>query len=137
MAYAEVEDYLFMYDTDMDEERIGAYLERASRKIDATLAANGASVPAIRTEALSQALSDTCIDMAHRVIGDSCGASEIGLPDGITSYSQTQGGFTESFSWAQPFTDMKMRDDELELILSLLGRDVSGFGMARMGGDWA
>lgn len=133
MAYAATEQYLLVYDTSASTARLAAYLERASRKIDAALASSGAAVPEDPSSVagLANALSDVCIDMVHRVLGDSNGSE---LPDGITSYSQTQGGFTESFSWAQPYTDIMIRDSELAWLLSLLGADTSGVGAYRFSG---
>jgi hypothetical protein len=133
-AYADSTAYRLVYDTSATNDRLSAYLEKASRKIDAALASRGRSVPRIRSEELSAALSDVCIDMVHRVLGAS-GDAEIGIPDGVTSYSQTQGGFQESFAWAQPYTDMRIRDDELDMLLLMLGADTSGYGLARFGGD--
>lgn len=135
MAYATSEQYLLVYDTSASTERLEAYLGKASRKIDAALAARGASVPADRAEMddLNAALADVAIDMVHRVLGDGGGSD--GMPDGITSYSQTQpGGFTESFGWASPYTDMAVRDDELAWLLTLLGVDASGVGAYRLWG---
>lgn len=134
MAYATTEQYLLVYDTSASTARLEAYLGRASRKIDAALSANGVKVPDEPSEVdgLQDALADVCIDMVHRVLGDGSGD---GMPDGVTSYSQTQpGGFTESFGWAQPYTDMAVRDDELKWLLSLLGVEPSGVGAYRLWG---
>lgn len=135
MAYATAEQYMLVYDTSATTARLTAYLARASRKIDAALSQRGAAVPDDMPQDgdLARALSDVCIDMVHRVLGDSGGDS--GLPDGITSYSQAAGGFSESFGWAQPYTDMQVRADELDWILSLLGVDTSGVGAFRFWGD--
>jgi hypothetical protein len=138
MAYATSAQYLLIYDSSASVERLDAYLGKASRKVDAALALHGAKVPADTSEidGLAAALADTVIDMVHRVLGDGSDSSGE-MPDGVTSYSQTlPGGFTESFGWAQPYTDMKIRDDELEYLLSLLGVDTSGVGIWRAwGGD--
>lgn len=133
MAYAETEQYLLMYDTSASTERLEAYLERASRRIDAALAQRGLSVPEDPSEVggLADALADACCDMVHRVLGDA-GASD--MPDGITSYSQGAVGLTESFTFAQPYTDMQVRADELDVLCSLLGADTSGVGAFRFGG---
>ena len=131
MAYATADQYLLVYDTSASTERLEAYLGRASRKIDAALASRGASVPPLHFEKLSEALCDVCCDVVHRVLGDA-GASD--MPDGITSYSQSAGGLSESFSWAQPYTDMAVRDDELKWLLELLGVDTSGVGAFRAWG---
>lgn len=140
MAYATSEQYRLIYDSSASVERLGAYLGKASRKVDAALAVHGAKVPADLTEVegLADVLADTVIDMVHRVLGD--GSESSGeMPDGVTSYSQTlPGGFTESFGWAQPYTDLSVRDDELTAILALLGVDTSGVGVYRFwGGDVA
>lgn len=136
MAYATSEQYRLIYDSSASDERLTAYLGKASRKVDAALALHGAKVPddTAEVDGLADALADTVIDMTHRVLGD--GSESSGeMPDGVTSYSQTlPGGFTESFGWAQPFTDMKIRDDELEYLLSLLGVDTSGVGVYRFWG---
>ena len=134
MAYATTDDYLLVYDTTATTERLAAYLARASRKIDAALAAKGATLPDDLSEidGLAETLADACCDTVHRVLGDG-GESE--LPDGITSYSQSQGGFSESFGWAQPYSDLMIRADELNAILALLGVDTSGVGAFRFWGD--
>lgn len=134
MAYATAEQYMLVYDTSATTVRLTAYLARASRKIDAALSQRGAEVPPdVQADSdLAYALSDVCIDMVHRVLGDSGGDD---LPDGITSYSQAAGGFSESFGWAQPYTDMQVRADELDWILSLLGVETSGVGAFRFWGD--
>ena len=131
--YATKAAYKLVYDTSATDARLEAYLGRASRKIDAALAAHGVSVPNDPTTVpgLADALSDVCIDMVHRVMGDAACPE---LPNGITSYSQTQGSFTESFAWAQPYTDIVIRDDELAYLLGLLGADSSGVGTYRFGG---
>jgi len=133
MAYATKEQYLLVYDTSASNARLEAYLGRASRKIDAALASHGVSVPAdpSTVAGLADALADVCIDMVHRVMGDAACPE---MPAGITSYSQTQGSFTESFAWAQPYTDIMIRDAELAWLLELLGADSSGVGSYRFGG---
>jgi hypothetical protein len=138
MTYATSNEYRIVYDTSASDERLDAYLGRASRKVDAALALRGAAVPDDPSEVqgLADTLADTVIDMVHRVLGDgSEGSGE--MPDGVTSYSQTlPGGFTESFGFASPYTDMRVRDDELEAILNLLGVNTSGVGVYRIwGGD--
>jgi len=133
MAYADSAAYRLVYDTVVTDARLSAYLAKASRKIDAALSMRGSAVPETPGQELASALSDVCIDMVHRVLGET-GGSEMDLPDGITSYSQSQGGFQETFAFAQPYSDMRIRDDELDLLLSLMGDNMSGFGLARFGG---
>lgn len=132
MSYADSTAYRLVYDTSATDARLTAYLAKASRKIDAALSTYGAAYPADASQEIAAAFSDVCIDMTHRVLGDSAGAD--GLPDGITQYSQSQGGFTESFSWASPYTDLAVRDDELKWLLSLLGFDTAGVGTCRFWG---
>lgn len=129
MAYATVEQYLLLYDTDADSARLGAYLGKASRKVDFELASRGLSVPEQPSDELAGALADVTCDMVHRVLG-----SGGEMPGGVTSYSQSQGGFTESFSWPASYSDLAVRADELKLLMSLLGSDTSGFGTTRFWG---
>lgn len=131
MAYATVEDYLLVYDSDAETSRLQAFLDKASRKIDAALASRGAEVPEDMSDELEDALRDVACDMAHRVLGDGSGE---GMPGGITSYSQSQGGFSESFSWPAPYTDLVVRADELRWLLSLIGRQSPAAGVYRMWG---
>lgn len=131
MAYATISDYIAVYDTDATQERLEAYLDKASRKIDAAIAMRGAALPEEVSEELSAALRDVCCDMVHRVMPSSGGGD---MPDGITSYSQTEGGFSESFSWAQPYTDLSVRADEIAWLLVLIGRAATCAGVYRMWG---
>lgn len=130
MAYASAEDYWSVYDASATDERLDAFLDMASRRMDAALAQRGASVPDTRSDELSAALRDVCISMVHRVLGDSDAAWDI--PDGVSQYSQSQGGFSESFTLATPYTDMAVREDELAWILALLGHARPAF----MLGSW-
>ena len=133
MSYATAEQYVRVYDTSATLERLDAYLGRASRKIDAALSRSGASVPAdpSEVEGLAEALADVCCDMVHRVLGDS---DDSDLPDGITNYAQAANGISESFAFAPPCTDMQVRADELDWLLSLLGANTSGVGAYRFWG---
>lgn len=132
MAYATSAQYLAVYDSSADPMRIDALLERASRKVDVALAERGAEVPGEPGELLASVLSDTCVDMVHRVLGDGGGMD---IPSGVTQYAQSQGGFSESFSFTTPYSDLSVRADELTALLSLLGEDASGFGTCRFWGD--
>jgi len=127
MAYATVAGYTALYNTDMDDARLSAWLEKASRKIDAALAKRGAEVPDMVDETLADLLSDTCIDMVHRVVP----SGQSSMPDGTTGYSQGANGFTESYTFAT-YSSLKVRSDELDAILALLGLQSGGVGF----GSW-
>ena len=132
MSYATVSDYVALYDTACSDDRLSAFLAKASRKIDAALLMHGASVPETPDATITAALSDVCCDMVHRVLGDSAGAN---MPDSVVQYSQAQGGFSESFTFSAPYSDLSVRDDELRWLLSLLGIDASGVGTYLWGGE--
>lgn len=131
MAYATVAEYKALYDTDMPDARLSAWLEKASRKIDASLAKRGAVLPDQMGEELESLLADTCTDMVHRVAP----SGQSSMPDGMTSYSQGGNGFTESYTFAA-YSSLKVRSDELDAILALLGLQSGGVGFGSwLGGD--
>jgi len=124
MAYATTEQYRLLYDTSASDERLAAFLERASVKVDAELAAHGLSVPEDPDETVAAILADTVCDMVHRVLGD--GMAD--MPAGATSYSFGGGGINEAYSFAVPYSDLMVRAGELDALMALLGSPRTGVG---------
>lgn len=132
MAYATASDYLALYPgTDMESGTLELWLDKASREIDIALLKRGAELPSDMDELLAATLSDVCMDMVHRVIGNG-GTS---IMEGLTSYSQSANGFQETMNFAT-YSSLKVRGDELDAILACLGIVSGGIGYASvLGGD--
>lgn len=121
MAYAEAADYTALYDTDMSDERLDAWLEKASTWLDGQM---GDRLDA-DDDRQAAALAVVCIDMVHR-----CDAGPVaGL--GVNSYSQGANGFQESYSFANATGDFYLTKQERKMLG--LGTSI-GFASV-LGGD--
>lgn len=122
MQFATIEQYLAVYDSDAADERIGAFLCKASRRMAAAMDAGGVRY-AEPTEEFSETLADVCCDVAHRALGEGgvCGTS---LPFGATEYSQGADGHTESYTLSNPYGDLFLTKAERDL----LGLDAQAVG---------
>lgn len=121
-AFATVEQYLAVYDSSQDEDRIAAVLEKASRKIRAAMREDGLSWEDPDDE-LAASLADVCCDMAHRALGEDR-PDGIELPFGATQTSVTAGPYSQSVSLGNPYGDLFLTRSE---------RDLLGIGIPAIG----
>lgn len=88
-SYATVADYEAVYGPYGDDALLQAWLDKASRKIQAEL---GGTTP---TGDLLKTCSDIACDMVNRALD----ATDTGLPVGMTQFSMTAGSYTRSGSF--------------------------------------
>jgi hypothetical protein len=122
MQFATAEQYRAVYDTKAADERLDAFLAKASRRMAAAMDAEGVGYDE-PTEDFAAVLSDVCCDVTHRALGED-GATGTTLPFGATQYSQGAGDYTESYTLSNPYGDMFLTKAERELLG--LGRQVVG-----------
>lgn len=89
MSYATVDEYLAIYDTDMSEERLEAWLERAAKWLDVQM---GDRLD-IDDESQLDALNYVSIELVKRI--DSSPLAGMG----VDTFQQSANGFQESFSY--------------------------------------
>ena len=105
-AFATVERYRSAYDSAATDERVGAMLEMASRRIRSEMAGDGLTWED-PDEELAESLADVTCAMAHRALGE---GRE--LPFGATAASQAAGPYSESVTLANPYGDLFMTKAE-------------------------
>lgn len=119
--FATVADYRATYDTDASDERLAAFLARASRRIAVELVTSGIDISSA-DEVYEGLLSDVAISMTHRAIGDvGLGAD---VPFGATELSETNDFANASVKFANPYGDFFLTSDEREALGLGAGRAV-------------
>lgn len=89
MSYATTAEYRAIYDTDMSDERLGAWLERAAKWLDVQMGAKLDTEDADQLEALNY----TSIELVKRIDASPLAGM------GVDSFQQTANGFQESFQY--------------------------------------
>lgn len=124
MAFATVAEYRAKYATDLDDAKLGAWLEDASGMMADEMDAAGVDYYE-PTESMAARLMRICRDVVHRAIGDGTDLS-MGIPAGATQASMAAGGYSESFTLGNPYGDLFLRDSERKA----LGISRGGVGLA-------
>lgn len=110
VSFATAAQYKAVYSTSLEDDRLQAKLDRASRDIAAELRHAGISY-GNPNEEFAADLADVCISMVHRSIGDEK-ASDSSIPFGATQFSQGAGSYTASATLANPYGDVFMTKAE-------------------------
>ena len=106
MSYANTTQYRLIYDTDMEDERLAAWLEKASAWLDLQLGERLDD----SNDAQASALQSLCIELVSRAtMTPSIGA-------GVDSYSQGANGFTESYNYSNPTGRFYLYKDERKML---------------------
>ena len=121
MAYATTDDYLAIYDTDMTEERLEAWLERASGWLDVQMGDRLDS----QDETQLAALNYVCIELVKRIDASPLAGM------GIDSFQQTANGFQEMFTYHDTAGGFNLLPSERKMLG--LGSSI-GFG-SWLGGE--
>lgn len=117
MSYATKNEYLAVYDTDMTDERLEAWLERAAKWLDVQM---GARLDE-DDEAQLEALRYVNIELVKRI--DASPMAGMGLD----SYQQTANGFQESFNYHDSAGGFNLLPSERKML---------GLGSAIGFGSW-
>lgn len=126
--YVSVEEYEKAYGPEIDQGRLQALLEDASRRIKAELEVAGID-PATKGDEYIERLAQVCRAMVHRCV-DKHESSFGAMPPGVTQFSQGIGDFSRSFSFANVYTEPKLTKDEKRF----LGINSSRLGFFMPGG---
>ena len=121
MAYATVADYLAIYETEMTDERLSAWLDRAAAWLDVQM---GDRLDPEDEKQLS-ALNYVNIELVNRL--DASPMAGVG----VTSYSQSANGFQETLNYASSAGGFNLLPSERKMLG--LGTSI-GFG-SWLGGD--
>ena len=124
MAYATVADYKAVYDTEMTDVRLSAWLDRAASWLDVQM---GDKLDATDAKQLA-ALKYVNIELVNRL--DASPMAGIG----VTSYSQSANGFQETLNLANSAGGFNLLPSERKMLG--LGTSI-GFGSWLGGGDGA
>lgn len=106
MSYANTTQYRLIYDTDMEDERLAAWLEKASAWLDLQLGERLDD----SNDVQASALQSLCIELVNRATM----TSSIGA--GVDSYSQGANGFTESYNYSNPTGRFYLYKDERKML---------------------
>ena len=117
MAYATVAEYKAVYDTDMTDERLSAWLGRASDWLDVQM---GDKLDAGDAKQAS-ALKYVNIELVNRL--DASPMAGVG----VTSYSQSANGFQETLNYANSAGGFNLLPSERKML---------GLGAAIAFGSW-
>ena len=121
MGYATTDEYLAIYDTDMGDERLEAWLERASAWLDVQM---GDHLDPEDESQLS-ALEYVCIELVKRIDASPLAGM------GIDSFQQTANGFQEMFTYHDTAGGFNLLPSERKMLG--LGSSI-GFG-SWLGGE--
>lgn len=105
-AFCTPADYEARYGASADPAALSECLDEASREIRRAVEDTGMGAKLSDPEYLIDC-RNVCRDMAHRVLGNS-------MPVGATSYSQSAAGFSESYSFATPYTSIRLNKADRE-----------------------
>ena len=100
------DEYAARYGAAADPAALAECLEEASREITRAVEDAGMAAKLEDPDFLIDC-RNVCRDMAHRVLGSS-------MPVGATSYSQSAAGFSESYSFATPYTSIRLNKADRE-----------------------
>ena len=121
MSYATTDEYLAIYDTDMSEERLEAWLDRAARWLDVQMGDRLDS----EDESQQAALNYVNIELVKRI--DSSPLAGMG----VDSFQQTANGFQEMFTYHDTAGGFNLLPSERKMLG--LGSSI-GFG-SWLGGE--
>ena len=108
-AFATVADYRLVYDSDETDERVGAFLARASRLVASELRSSGIDY-SDPDEDFAGTLMDVTVSVAHRALGDGGGGADI--PFGASQFSETNDFASASVQFANPYGDLFLIEAE-------------------------
>ena len=106
MAYATVADYTAVYDTDMTDERLSAWLDRAAAWLDVQM---GDRLDATDAKQIA-ALNYVNIELVNRL--DASPMAGVG----VTSYSQSANGFQETLNYANSAGGFNLLPSERKML---------------------
>ena len=110
VPFASAEDYEARYGDADDPEALAEVLMDATREIAAELDKAGIAY-AEPDPGFADRLMQACRSMAYRAVGQSSSA-----PIGATQYSQGAGGYTESYTFGNPYGEVYMSKAERRLL---------------------
>ena len=106
MAYAEVAEYKAIYDTDMTDERLSAWLDRAAGWLDVRMGDRLDPEDASQLEALNY----VSIELVRRLDASPFAGM------GVNSFQQTANGFQESFNYRDSAGGFNLLPSELKML---------------------
>ena len=120
MAFATVAEYRAKYATDLDDAKLGAWLEDASGMMVDEMDAAGVDYYE-PTDSMAARLMRICRDCVHRAIGDGTDAA-MSIPYGASQASMAAGGYSESFTMGNPYGDLFLKASERKALGIMSGR---------------
>lgn len=113
--FASVSEYEARYGTVTDEATLTACLEDATAMIEAALEAAGVDYSTPTAE-YADRLMRVCRQIAHRAFDATPSAGGLDAPFGVNQATQAAGGYSLSYSFANPYGDLFITSAERRML---------------------